>query len=113
MTAAVVPPARQRLQANHAIGAQIDLRLILNGQFFIIQRVMQIGSDGDFGSKEVVQRFRIEPVCVSAFLIRDGQHRVGPVEIVTRSRQLRMIERNTDTHRYVYIDTKNLKGVRE
>ena len=109
----MVRPARQRLQANHAIGAQIDLRLILDGQFFIVQRVMQIGSDGDFGSKEVVQRFRMEPIRVSAFLFRDGQRCIGPVEIVTWSRQFRVIERNTDTNRDLYIDTKNLKGVCE
>jgi hypothetical protein len=33
-------PARQRLKPDNAIGAQVDLRLILDGELFVLQRMM-------------------------------------------------------------------------
>lgn len=36
----IMRPARQRFEANNAIGAEVDLRLILDGELFVLQRMM-------------------------------------------------------------------------
>ena len=85
----------------------------IDGQFFIIQRVTQIGTDRDFGTEEVIQGFRMEPIGVPAFALGDEERRIRPFEIVVGHCQSRMVQRYADTGRHAQLKTFDFKGSRQ
>ena len=93
---------RQYFKTDDPVCRQIDLRLIDDGQRFVLKGMMEISADGDLAAKQLVERFRMKALGIGRFLLRDTWRPLGAIS--QSSAQVEFpIKENTDARRHPHI----------